>query len=276
MRGLTTSFLALCLAACTSPNGEYDAPVEDGRYDLIASQMPDILTSDAKQCAKVINFARGERVENGSAVEQAFSLTVDFWQVVDEDFLSKDDVADVLPAGGNPEAVPSILPSGVRMPTKVAEACGKYAGETLVTMGILSLSDTIEMALEQDPDIFKDMGMNAAQVRQGVEVISAQAAPLVKLPHEHLVSCVAIYQAATKSDLSLKPRSTVWMAALVQAIDAGGIDPKKIKEKSAFWRLLESQGVDAVMANDGYQSKASECDASLDGAINAAAAGESQ
>ena len=264
--------LAIGLVACSDPKGKYEVAVDDDRYDLLALNMPPLLKSDAKSCIKVLNFVRDQDVGSDEVMQKMLETLTDFWQVVDVSMVSVENSQEVLPYGGNPKNVKSILPKGVKLPNKISHACGLYAGKIVAKIGLMSLDDGIDLALAEDPQIFTKMGLTTEDVKAGLSVISKQAKTLNTLPMDERVHCVAIYQAATANDKSLEPRLTVWTANLVDSIESNKLDPKAIKEKSLFWRALAKDGSDAVISADGFQEQATKCDEWIDDAVASQAA----
>jgi len=260
MRRAILSVLALFVVSCIAPSGENQAPVDDDRYDLMAVNMPPLLTKDAKSCTKVFNFGGVGNLESDDPVKQAFNFGLDFWQALDASMLSDENTHEVLPYGGDPKNVPSILPKGIKLPTKIAHACGEYAGEVVVKIGILSLEESVEIAHAVDPELFERMGTSLEQVKDGLSVLAAAAEKLSPLPIDDRVHCVAIYQAAASKDKSLSTNLNIWMMALVDAIENGDLDSKGIREKSVFWQALATSGPQAVISTEGFQEQASKCD----------------
>lgn len=272
IRVFIASLLVIGLTACADPKGEYKVAVDDDRYDLLALNMPPLLKSDAKSCIKVLNFVRDQDVGSDKVMQKMLETLTDFWQVVDVSMVSVENSQEVLPYGGNPKNVKSILPKGVKLPNKISHACGLYAGKIVTKIGLMSLDDGIDLALAEDPQIFTKMGLTTEDVKAGLSVISKQAKTLNTLPMDERVHCVAIYQAATANDKSLEPRLTVWTANLVDAIESNKLDSKAIKEKSLFWRALAKDGSDAVISADGFQEQATKCDDWIDDAVASQAA----
>jgi len=271
MRSLALGLLCLSIAAC-APKGKYDVAVDDDRFDLLALHMPDILASDAKKCITGAPLLRGQGGDQDSISEKVFESVLDLWQVVDVSFLSNGEDLKVLPDGGDPKSVESIFPNGIKLPAVVANACGEYAGEVAVYIGLVSVSDSIQVALKNDPEVFEKMEMSTEQVMSGVKLIEKQAAALDNLTIADRVQCAAIFEAAGASDENLAPYATIWRAALVRLIEAGDLDPKSIREQSKYWQILAEKGSDAVLSADGYQQQAEKCDGWINEAIASQAA----
>jgi len=216
---------------------------------------------------------RGQGSGQDSISENLFEKVLDLWQVVDVSLLSVENAYEVLPNGGDPSAVSSIFSAGIKLPNAIANACGEYAGELAVYIGLVSLSDSVEMALKEDPEIFENLGMSTDEVKAGVATIQQQAAGLGGLSIVDRVQCAAIYQAASLEDPSLEPYATIWMTDMVSAIEAGDLNPGEIREQSEFWRVLANDGPNAVSAAEGYEAQATKCDGWVNAVINAPAEG---
>lgn len=271
MRVLALSLSAMALSACSQAVA-YDDAVTDHRFDLAASNMPPILTSDVKRCVSASKSANGEVPSDDEGVMKMFELVLDFWQVVDQTMLSSENAPQVLPFGGDAEAVKSIMPEGLKLPAAVGEACGEYGGAVIVKAGLLSLKESIDIPMREDPAIFDDMGVSVDDIMTGLGIISAQAAGLNELSVSETVDCVAIYQAAKVSNEALEPYSNIWLTAFVEAVEADKIDPENIRQNSTYWRVLANEGAGAVVEKDGYQARATQCDAWLNVAIEQQAA----
>jgi len=262
VRGLVTAIVGLSLTACSQSAG-YDKVIEDDRFDLLSVTMPPLLKKDAQKCVRTMNLVRGTQ----EADDKLVARLLDFWQAVDEKFLTVEDAKSVLPSGGDPAIVESILPGGVSLPTAVAHDCGVYSGAVSVEIGLLSLSDSVAMAVEHDPEIFKSMGTSLDQIKSGLVIIKAQAEGVRGLALEDLVSCTAIYKSASVSDVSIEPFSNIWMSAFVDEIESGRLDAAKIREQSSYWAKLAEGGPDGLVAMDAYKSKAAECDEWINEAV---------
>lgn len=271
MRFLTMAFVVLAIAAC-APNGQYDVAVDDDRFDLLKYKMPDLSARDAKKCVTGSSLLRGQGDKQDVVSEKIFESVLDLWQFVNVTMLSTKDTLDVLPNGGNSKSVESIFPKGINTPAKIANACGEYAGELAVYIGLVSVSDSIEVALRDNPEVFEKMDMSTEQVRSGVMQIEKQAAGLGDLTVADRVQCTAIYEAASVSDKTLAPYATIWRSALVGLIEAGDLDPKSIREQSFYWQILATKGSDAVLSVDGYKEQATKCDGWINDAITKQAA----
>lgn len=276
MRLLLSHIFALTVAfgfAACSPAGQYDVAVEDDRFDLLRFNMPDLLASDAKRCVAGAPLLRGQGGAQDSVPEYLFEKVLDLWQVVDVTMLSVGNPADVLPAGGNPEGLASIFPK-IKLPNAVANACGEYAGEVAVEIGLLSLSDMIDVALKENPEAFEDLGTSSEVVLEGVAIIEAQAAALNEVGVADQVHCLAIYQSAVVSNVELAPYRTVWLESLLRFIESGDVDPSELREKSVFWQTMAESGVDAVIEMDGFQNQAEKCDEWINMAMETQAAAQ--
>jgi hypothetical protein len=235
--------------------------------------MPDILASDAKRCVKGAPLLRGQGGAQDSVSEQLFENILDLWQVIDVSLLSNGEPDEVLPNGGDPSKVASIFPSGIKLPTAVAHACGEYAGQVAVRIGLISAADSIDVALEEDPQVFEKAGLDLEQVRAGLKVLDGQVKGLAGLAVADKVHCTAIYQAASVSDGNLGPYFNIWRAALIGAIEAGELDPAQIDARSVYWQALATTGAEAVTSTEGYQAQATRCDGWINEAVAKQAAG---
>lgn len=270
IRVLIAAIVGVGLAACGSSAG-YDQPVDDDRFDLLSFNMPPLLRKDAEKCVKTMNFVRGQGVKKD---DELLSILLDFWQVVDVSYLSGEGVKSVIPSGGNPDDVATILPEGISLPTTIAHDCGLYAGGVVVKIGLLSLADSVNAAVASDPDVFENMGASLEQVQAGLTVMNAKSDGLRGLSAEDMVACTAIYQAVSLSKPSVVPLANIWMKAFVDGIESGRLDSANIREQSEYWNVLALEGPEAVISVDGYRTQASKCDGWVNESIEKQAASQ--
>lgn len=271
MRSCLYTVLAVSLVGC-SPSAAPDINVVDDRFDLIRFNMPDVLVSDAKKCVKISGYMKGQKFSSNALVQKASEQAMSFWRVVDLKLMGGAGVKDVLPFGGDAETVETILPTGFGLPFRNSEPCAEYAGGMIVEIGIISLSESIEMALATDPDMFDDMGMTVEDIEAGLEIIAGQAKQLDALPVSDRVACTAISHVEKREDPSRAPYASIWTAALTSAIERGELAATEIRQQSVFWQEMAVSGVDGLTGFDGLEVKAEACNAWLDDAIQQEAA----
>ena len=128
-----------------------------------------------------------------------------------------------------------------------------------MNIGILSVRESIDVALASDPKVFERQGADMAQVNAGIEMIDGLAANLSRVPVNDMVDCVAIFQAAKSSNSVMQGQSTIWIAAMVDSIQSGRLNPNNIREQSAIWRALHEGGPKATLGVEGLKAKSGQC-----------------
>lgn len=262
------SCLALAAGGC-APAADSDAPVVvDHRFDIVSYNMPNILASDVKKCVSVANLLKGQKFSDVELIQRATDTGMEFWRYLDRETLKADDVADVLPFGGDVSSVLSILPGGISLPMRNAEACGEYSGGVIVKSGFLSIRESLDMAQAADPKIWETLGTTRDALEGGLVTLEAQSAQLADVSLAEKTSCVAIYQAKKISDPALEPYSNIWMGSLVSAIQGGDLAPDNIRIQSEYWRALANNGVTGLTKLSGYEEQQASCEALVNKAIS--------
>lgn len=264
---------AIVLLVGCSPSSNVELPLKsDGRFDLLQHNMLPVRVSDAKECHKVLSRASIFKFTITGPERDGFDMAVTVWNEIDRRFASKINGSDgVISAGRhvkNPELMPeSLFPEGASTELK-AEKCGEYAGQLQVEIGLMSLSDSVQMVLDMDPNFFETMGMSTEQILSGLQVINGQAANLSALTGEQKITCTAIYQGLALVEEGYKPYRSIWVAALVSSIENDSIDPMTISQKSEYWRVLSVSGAEDMSLLESYSDVASNCEAELNKAIS--------
>jgi len=259
------------LAACNAASEVRELNPDD-RFDLLPLVMKPILRSDVEKCVSLSRFSKDYKVGESVLFQKGFDLGVDFWVHVEDKFLKGSNLPDgfsekLILTEQNAGGVTSIFPKKTSV-SKNSELCGQYAGELVVKLGLLSLSESLEMAEEQQPGLLKEMGYNLDDLLVNLKVIEEQAANLSDVPDEEKVSCVASYQALRFEDVKFEPYSNIWRSALVRAIESGEVLSGSFGDENEYWQALKLQGPIGLKQIDGAGEFVQQCENWLNGAIS--------